>query len=52
MAGGILVFGKPIWLLIFLLVIPLQIRRAGKESAILESAFENEYRNYRAGTWF
>lgn len=52
MAGGILVFGKPVWLLIFLLVIPLQIWRAGKESAVLESAFGEEYRKYRAGTWF
>jgi len=52
MAGGILVFGKPVWLLIFLLMIPLQIWRAGKESAVLESAFGDEYRNYRAGTWF
>ena len=52
MAGGILVFGKPVWLLIFLLVIPLQIWRAGKESAVLEAAFGEEYRKYRAGTWF
>jgi protein-S-isoprenylcysteine O-methyltransferase Ste14 len=52
MAGGILVFGKPVWLLIFLLVIPLQIWRAGKESAVLESAFGEEYRKYRARTWF
>jgi len=52
MAGGILVLGKPVWLLIFLLVIPLQIGRTGKESAVLESAFGEEYRKYRAGTWF
>jgi protein-S-isoprenylcysteine O-methyltransferase Ste14 len=52
MAGGILVFGKPVWLLIFLLLIPLQIWRTGKESAVLESAFGEEYRKYRAGTWF
>ena len=52
MAGGILLFGKPVWLLIFLLVIPLQIWRTGKESAVLEAAFGEEYRKYRAGTWF
>jgi protein-S-isoprenylcysteine O-methyltransferase Ste14 len=52
MAGGILVFGKPLWLLIFLLVIPLQIWRTGKESAVPEAAFGEEYRKYRAGTWF
>ena len=52
MAGGILLFGKSVWLLIFLLVIPLQIWRTGKESAVLEAAFGEEYRKYRAGTWF
>jgi protein-S-isoprenylcysteine O-methyltransferase Ste14 len=52
MAGWILVFGKPMWLLVFLLVIPLQIWRTGKESAVLEAAFGEQYRKYRAGTWF
>lgn len=52
LAGGILVFGRPIWLLIFAVIIPLQIWRAGKESAVLEAAFGEEYRKYRAGTWF
>jgi len=51
-AGGILVFGKPLWLLIFVLLIPLQLWRAKKESAVLEAAFGDEYRSYRAGTWF
>ena len=51
-AGGILVFGKPMWLLIFVVLIPLQIWRAGKESAVLEAAFGDEYRKYSAGTWF
>ena len=51
-AGMILVIGKPVWLLIFVLIIPLQIRRARKESSVLESAFGEEYRKYRAGTWF
>src|SRR3974390_300067 len=34
--GGILLFGKPVWLLIFVVLIPLQIWRARKESAVLE----------------
>ncbi len=51
-AGGILVFGKPIWLLVFVLLIPLQLRRAKKESAVLEAAFGDAYRKYRADTWF
>jgi len=51
-AGAILVFGKPFWLLIFLLLIPLQLWRAKKESAVLEAAFGEQYRTYRAETWF
>ena len=51
MAGGILAFGNPAWLLIFVVLIPLQIWRARKESAVLEAAFGDEYRKYRAG-WF
>src|SRR3954466_6477833 len=50
--GGILAFGKPVWLLIFVVLIPVQISRASKESAVLEAAFGEEYRKYRAGTWF
>jgi protein-S-isoprenylcysteine O-methyltransferase Ste14 len=51
-AGMILVLGHPIWLLIFLVVIPLQIWRAGKESSVLETKFGEDYRRYKAGTWF
>lgn len=50
--GMILVSGKPVWLLIFALIIPLQIWRARKESGVLEAAFGEEYRRYRAKTWF
>lgn len=51
-AGLILTLGRPIWLLIFLLIIPLQLWRSGKESDVLEEKFGEEYRRYRAGTWF
>lgn len=51
-AGLILVLGRPVWLLAFLIVIPLQIWRARKESSVLEATFGEEYRRYRAGTWF
>jgi protein-S-isoprenylcysteine O-methyltransferase Ste14 len=50
--GLILIVGRPIWLLVFLAIIPLQIWRIRKESSVLESAFGDEYRKYRAGTWF
>lgn len=50
--GVILLVERPIWLLVFLVLIPLQLWRAGKESSVLEAAFGEEYRKYRAGTWF
>jgi len=51
-AGGILVSGRPVWLLIFCVIIPLQLWRAGKESSVLEAKFGEEYRKYRERTWF
>ena len=50
--GLILAVGRPILLLAFLIIIPLQIVRARKESAVLEAAFGEPYRAYRASTWF
>jgi protein-S-isoprenylcysteine O-methyltransferase Ste14 len=52
LAGAMLIFGKPVWLLVFVALIPVQIWRARKESAVLEAAFGEQYRKYRAGTWF
>ena len=40
------------FLLIFALIIPLQIWRGRKEASVLEEKFGDEYRQYRAGTWF
>ena len=51
-AGGFLLIGRPILLLIFVVVIPMQIWRAKKEGAVLEAKFGDQYRAYRAGTWF
>jgi protein-S-isoprenylcysteine O-methyltransferase Ste14 len=58
-AGGIanlglfIAWGKLIPLLFFLLIYPLlQILRARKESKVLEQAFGDEYRRYKARTWF
>ncbi len=50
-AGYILLLGRPWWLLIFVLIIPLQIWRAGKEARVLEAKFGVAYRAYRARTW-
>jgi len=49
--GYLLLLGRPMWLLIFLLIIPLQTWRARKEARVLEAKFGEEYRFYRAGTW-
>lgn len=51
-AGVILTLGRPVWLLLFVLIIPLQIWRGRKEASVLETAFGEEYRKYRASTWF
>lgn len=50
--GFILLVGRPIWLLIFAVVIPLQVWRARVESRVLAAKFGDQYRAYRAATWF
>ena len=44
----------PSWwpIVVMVAVIPLQVARARKETAVLEAAFGEEYRRYRARTWF
>ncbi|HEY1676529.1 MAG TPA: isoprenylcysteine carboxylmethyltransferase family protein [Candidatus Sulfotelmatobacter sp.] len=51
-AGVILIAGHPIFLLIFAAIIPLQIWRGRKEAGVLEEKFGEQYRQYRARTWF
>jgi protein-S-isoprenylcysteine O-methyltransferase Ste14 len=51
-AGLILLGGRPLWLLVFVIIIPLQIWRVGKEAQVLEARFGDAYRAYRASTWF
>ena len=51
-AGVCLFFLKPEELLVFLAIIPMQIIRARKESAVLEAAFGDQYREYKRQTWF
>jgi protein-S-isoprenylcysteine O-methyltransferase Ste14 len=50
--GLFIAWGKLIPLLCFLLIYPVQILRARKEEKVLEQAFGEEYRRYKAGTWF
>jgi len=51
-AGLILALTSPLWLLVFVVIIPLQLWRGKKEAQVLEEKFGDEYRRYRAATWF
>jgi len=56
--GGLMIAGVIIWahrpllLLVFVVLIPLQIVRARKEAAVLEATFGEAYREYKRSTWF
>jgi protein-S-isoprenylcysteine O-methyltransferase Ste14 len=50
--GFILAIGHPIWLLILIVIVPLQVIRARKEATVLDAKFGHVYREYRRGTWF
>ena len=50
--GLFICWGKLIPLLCFLLIYPVQILRVRKEERVLEHAFGEEYRRYKASTLF
>ena len=45
-------WGKWIWIVLVLLGIPMQMMRAYREQQVLEAAFGDDYRRYKAQTWF
>jgi|SRR5215469_1025799 len=51
-AGLFLIVQKPALWILFTLMVAMQIVRARKESQVLEAKFGDEYRAYRAQTWF
>jgi protein-S-isoprenylcysteine O-methyltransferase Ste14 len=51
-AGAFLYINQPVYLLIFVVLIPLQIYRARQESKVLEARFGDEYRQYKSRSWF
>jgi protein-S-isoprenylcysteine O-methyltransferase Ste14 len=51
-AGFFLWAGKPILLVIFIVLIPLQLRRIRNEEKVLEQQFGAAYREYKQKTWF
>lgn len=55
--GGLFVAGfflclRPILLLLFVVLIPLQIVRMRKEEKVLAEKFGEDYQRYKAKTWF
>ncbi len=52
MLMGIALYFKPILLLGFLVLIPIQIKRARREEGVLAEKFGAEYQSYKAKTWF
>jgi protein-S-isoprenylcysteine O-methyltransferase Ste14 len=52
MAGFFLILQKPALWILFAVVAAIQIVRARKEAQVLEAKFGDEYRSYRAQTWF
>lgn len=51
-AGVLIALQNRYALLLLLALIPVQIVRARQESKVLEAKFGEEYRKYKAGTWF
>ena len=49
---GLALYWKPIALLTLAIIIPMQMARANAESKVLEQAFGDEYRRWKAQTWF
>jgi protein-S-isoprenylcysteine O-methyltransferase Ste14 len=51
-AAVIVFIGRPRWLLVFLILIPVQVMRIRKERQVLEAKFGDGYREYRKQIWF
>ena len=53
MIVGICIFAhRPWWLLILVVLIPVQLVRARKEEQVLAEKFGDAYREYKRQTWF
>ena len=51
-AGAFIYLQRPLLLLLVVLLIPMQVKRARKEAQVLEEKFGDAYRNYKSKTWF
>jgi len=53
MIAGIIIWaGKPCFLLCFVVLVPLQVYRSGKEAQVLAEKFGVAYQDYKLKTWF
>jgi protein-S-isoprenylcysteine O-methyltransferase Ste14 len=53
MIAGVVVWsGRPVFFLIFLFLIPMQVMRARKEEQVLQKTFGDAYTEYKRKTWF
>jgi protein-S-isoprenylcysteine O-methyltransferase Ste14 len=53
MIAGVIIWAhRPLWLLIFVVLIPLQLLRIRKEEQVLEAKFGDAYLEYKRKTWF
>jgi protein-S-isoprenylcysteine O-methyltransferase Ste14 len=52
LVGIVVFFGAWKWLLLFLVLVPMQLIRIRNERRVLEEKFGDEYREYRERTWF
>ncbi len=50
--GLFLALGKPWWLMVFVVLVPMQVLRARKEEKVLRAKFGDAYMEYRRQTWF
>ena len=50
--AGVLLYLRPIWLVVFIVLIPLQMVRMRKEEKVLAGKFGEDYQRYKAKTWF
>jgi len=50
-AGFMLAIERPLYLLAFLVLVPMQIVRSRREGRVLEEKFGDEYREYARHTW-
>lgn len=51
-AGIFLYINQPLYLWLFVVLIPLQFYRVRQEEKALEARFGDEYRQYKSRTWF